>query len=456
MRTIWLLIVSRLIMMRSTALLIATVGLFTSHEAMALPSFARQTGMPCSRCHTVAYGPALTAYGRQFKLNGYTWGDADGKMPLALMIQGGFSHVSEALPEPAAAHFSTNDNLAVDQVSLFYGGRISEHVGAFAQVTYSGEQRHTTWDNLDVRYARAVTVGSTDAVLGISVNNNPTVQDLWNSTPAWGYPFISSPLLPRASAGTLIEGGLAQTVLGATAYAMIDDRLYLEAGVYRNLSDRWLRNVGLTADANPHINGVAPYWRAAVQFGDDAHYFSTGVFGLEAKLQPDPSIPDVNRYTDLGVDSTYQFTAEHYGVAVNASYIRENQGLTATFNSGGSDSVSNHLNTTRLDASFCYHQTWDASAGLFNIDGSSDSTLYSPAPLGGSNNGSPNTRGYIMQLEYVPLGKKSSFGRPWVNIRLGIQYTGYFRFNGGSSNYDGFGRSASQNDSLFLFYWMAF
>jgi len=37
-----------------------------------------------------------------------------------------------------------------------------------------------------------------------------------------------------------------------------------------------------------------------------------------------------------------------------------------------------------------------------------------------------------------------------------VQYTGYLRFNGGTSNYDGFGRSASQNNSLFLFSWMAF
>ncbi|HEV7614265.1 MAG TPA: hypothetical protein VGO37_20485, partial [Steroidobacteraceae bacterium] len=46
-----------------------------SSAAQALPSFARQTGKPCAQCHTVAYGPALTSYGRQFKLNGYVWGD---------------------------------------------------------------------------------------------------------------------------------------------------------------------------------------------------------------------------------------------------------------------------------------------------------------------------------------------------------------------------------------------
>src|SRR5256885_15904800 len=100
-------------------------------NACAVPSFARQTGMPCSQCHTLSFGPALTSYGRQFKLNGYSWGEGEHPMPLALMIQGGFTHLDTATPEPLAAHFSTNDNLSVDQVSAFYGGRITEHSGAF-------------------------------------------------------------------------------------------------------------------------------------------------------------------------------------------------------------------------------------------------------------------------------------------------------------------------------------
>src|SRR5919108_1139674 len=174
--------------------------------ASAVPSFARQTGMPCSQCHTLSFGPALTAYGRQFKLNGYTFGDGERPMPLALMVQGGYSHVDKALPDPAATHFSTNNNLSVDQVSLFVGTRLSEHIGMFAQGTYSGEDRHFSWDNTDIRYARPLKLFGTDAIVGISVNNNPTAQDLWHSTPAWGYPYITSPLVPGASASPIISG----------------------------------------------------------------------------------------------------------------------------------------------------------------------------------------------------------------------------------------------------------
>ncbi|MDA8364135.1 MAG: hypothetical protein M0Z84_10055, partial [Gammaproteobacteria bacterium] len=42
----------------------------SSQQALAVPSFARQTGLPCEVCHTVF--PELTPFGRLFKLNGYT------------------------------------------------------------------------------------------------------------------------------------------------------------------------------------------------------------------------------------------------------------------------------------------------------------------------------------------------------------------------------------------------
>ena len=441
------------------ALLVFTV-MALPRIASAVPSFARQTGMPCSQCHTLSFGPALTAYGRQFKLNGYTFGEGEHPMPLAAMIQGGFSRPDAALPDAPAAHFSNRENLSVDQVSLFVATRLTDHIGMFSQSTYSGVDRHFSWDNTDIRYARPLTLFGTDAVVGISVNNNPTVQDLWTSTPAWGYPYITSPLVPGASTGPVISGGLGQLVLGATAYTMIHDHVYLEAGAYKGLSDRWLGNVGLYPDNNAHVNGAAPYWRAAYQFSKGKHgehYFSVGTYGLDVKMQPDPAVPDTDHYTDVAFDATYQYTPEGPGaILANASLIHEKQQLNATFNGGGSDNATNHLNALELDVSYAYRQTWSGGVGLFDISGGRDLTRYGAAPLSGSNNGSPDTRGYTLQFECVPLGKMQSWGRPWVNLRVGLQYTGYLHFNGGTSNYDGFGRSASQNNSLFLFSWMAF
>jgi hypothetical protein len=298
-------------------------------------------------------------------------------------------------------------------------------------------------------------LGGTDAVVGLSLNNNPTVQDLWNTTSAWGFPYISSPLLPSPTAGTLIEGGLAQTVLGATAYTMIHKHLYLEAGVYRDLGNRWLSNLGLGPDASPRMKGVAPYWRLAYQVDRDPQYFSLGTFGLRGRFQPDPTVPDEDRFTDIGFDGVYQYTAQDYSFTLQTSYIHETQDVTATFNAGGSDNARNHLNTFRMDSTFVYRQTWGITGGIFDVQGSTDATLYSPGEVSGSANGSPDSRGYIVQLDYVPFGKMMSWGSPWVNLRVGVQYTGYTKFNGGVSNYDGSGRSARQNNSVFVFYWVA-
>jgi hypothetical protein len=76
--------------------------------------------------------------------------------------------------------------------------------------------------------------------------------------------------------------------------------------------------------------------------------------------------------------------------------------------------------------------------------------------LSGSANGKPNSNEFILEADYVPFGKADSWAGPWVNLKLGIQYTIYTEFNGGTSNYDGNGRNASANNTLYLFAWMIF
>jgi len=41
-------------------------------RAEAVPAFSSQTGQACATCHVGAFGPELTAFGRNFKLTGYT------------------------------------------------------------------------------------------------------------------------------------------------------------------------------------------------------------------------------------------------------------------------------------------------------------------------------------------------------------------------------------------------
>ena len=76
----------------------------------------------------------------------------------------------------------------------------------------------------------------------MTLNNNPTMSDLWNSTPAWGYPFTTSPLAPTPAAATIIDGGLAQQVAGLGAYAFWKKSRLSRV---RRLSDRQRRRNAL-------------------------------------------------------------------------------------------------------------------------------------------------------------------------------------------------------------------
>ena len=435
--------------------LLAAAALLSSAPAQALPSYAQQTGLPCTQCHSIGFGPALTAYGRQFKLNAYALGEHNKSVPLALMAVLSDTHISKDFPE-APERYSSNDNFTLDELTGFYAGRFGNHAGGFIEVAYSGVERHTAWGAFDVRYARAFELGGHGVVGGVTLNNNPTVSDLWNSTAVWSFPYTGSGLAPTPGAAPVIFDGISETVLGPTFYAMIDDRFYLEVGGYKSLSDSLLDNVGLSAEENSHLKGFAPYWRAALQFTNGPHYFSFGLLGLNVEQQPDQASPETNRFNDFGFDATYQHTAaDASNLQANLSIVHESRHLNAALGAGEVASASGSLDSRKLDVTWTYKQTWVAGGGIFDTTGSSDAVLYAPGELEGSNNGIPDSRGYLLQFEYVPFGKLDSPHRPWANVRVGLQYTGYSRFNGGSSNYDGFGRSASDNDTTFLFLWVA-
>src|SRR5215469_11311413 len=50
------------------------LGLLSAPDAWSVPAFARAMGVPCASCHTLAFGPALTPFGRYFKLHSYALG----------------------------------------------------------------------------------------------------------------------------------------------------------------------------------------------------------------------------------------------------------------------------------------------------------------------------------------------------------------------------------------------
>lgn len=422
----------------------------------AVPSFAEQTGQPCTSCHIGGFGPQLTPYGMAFKLGGYTATDGkDGHVPLAAMAVVSWTHTQTNQSADAGPHDGTNNNTSLQQLSGFIAGAITEHVGTFMQTTYSDIDRKVALDNIDMRYARSTELFGEDAIVGISINNNPTVQDVSNSLPAWRFPFMSSQLAPTPAATPLIDGGLAQQVLGASVYGFWDDAIYAEVGGYKTLSKTVLDKVNVNSDNA--ISGTAPYWRVAYRRSTSEQSYTVGAFGLNAAILPGRSAGPKDKYDDVGIDANYQWLGnrEHI-VTANAAYIHERQALDASFEVGAAQNQHNYLNRFDLGASYFYQQTYGLSLSYFSISGSRDTGLFTISdPDVGSANGKPDSAGWILQADWTPLGKADSALAPWANVRLGMQYIHYSTFNGAAHDYDGFGRSASDNDTLFLFAWLA-
>jgi hypothetical protein len=423
-------------------------------NANALPAFAEQTGQRCSACHVGGLGPQLTAFGRQFKLGGYTLRAGAGfTNPLAAMVVASYVQTQKD-QEPPAPHYASNDNFTLDQASLFLAGGIGEHFGGFSQFTYDGVGRSFSWDQLDLRATAQETLAGKRVLLGASFNNSPGVQDVWNTLPSWGFPYTSSTLAPTPATSSVISGALAQRVIGTTLYALWDSHFYTEAGVYWAPGRKTLSALGVDlTDGGAAVKGGTPYVRVAYQQDYGDQNFELGAFGLFTRLYPGgDTSASADRFNDLGVDASWQYigTGDHV-FQINARYIHEQQDLGSSFELGNSANTHDTLHELHVDISYYWHKMLGVTVSPFDIWGSRDVLLYA-----GNRTMVPNSRGVIFQADYTPWGSDISPLGPRFNVRLGAQYTLYTRFDGAGMNYDGLGHNASDNNIFRLFTWIEF
>lgn len=458
-----------------TVLLIACA--FAAKPSFAVPSFARQTGVSCEGCHTIF--PELTHFGRMFKANGYTLTSlpqvrdfAPGHEerlslnqipPLSLMMQVSDTSLGARIPDSSGKGDAQNHTEAFpQQLSLFYAGKIAPNLGVFGQLTYSNSSGTIQIDNTDIRFANlAVLPDDHSLIYGVSLNNSPTVQDLWNTTPAWTFPYATSNASVVPLAATAIDGTFAQTVAGLTGYVFWNEAAYAEVGVYRSANQGFTNPI--TGAAGPLdgttsnvIDGVAPYWRVAYERNWDRNSLEVGAYGLTMNLFPGgtaaapvPLTGVTNRFRDVALDAQYQYLGDVNIVTAAATQIHESQDLAASFADGASSNGRDDLTTFRLAATYYYRRKVGGTLSHFSTTGSADRLLYPVGTSSGvvtSANGMPNTKGWISEFDYVP----------WLNVKLQLQYTAYTEFNGGSLNYDGFGRKASDNNTLYLLAWLAY
>lgn len=435
--------------------------------SQAVPSYARQHDVSCTACHTEF--PILTEMGRTFKLNGYTMSaDKTELPPLALMVQPSFTQTNKGQPGGAATHYHDNSNFALDQVSVFYAGRLFgpyaeklfgadaagflNKFGTFIQTTYSGVDDVFSWDNAELRYSDNGMIGDKPVTYGFYLNNNPGMQDPWNAMPAWGFPFSGSALAPTPRASTLIEGGLAQQVLGLGGYMMLSNSFYLDLGAYHTLGSRFQNTMGVDPTDETQVPGLAPYWRAAYTKSSGNQSYEIGLFGMAASTYPGrDSSAGKDHIMDWGIDSQYQVSFDKHDITGLLSCIYEDQNWDASKKLESASNSSDHLWAFKATVDYLYDKTYGGAIGYFLVNGSHDELLYSD-----NANGSPLSDGLVLQLNWMPLNKGGGPDFwPRSNVKFSLQYVIYNRFDGSRNNYDGSGRDASANNTLYLQAWMA-
>jgi hypothetical protein len=470
-------------------------------EAQALPLFARQTGQNCVACHAGGQFPELTPYGRMFKMTGYTIGDRT--IPLSVMGVATYAKVADTTKsDDPTADFSKNGAPLFATGSVFLGGKITDNIGAFTQITYDnyagqgGDGKyfgHTNADNMDFRYADHLIDENRDLVFGVSLNNNPSVSDPWNTAAAWmQYVPVPSPSSYQFIDGATPYPGLGSggNIAGLSAYLFWNQMVYAELGTYRT-ANRALSfmSAGINDANTTKLNGSNnPYWRLALSHEWGPHNIMVGTSGMIAHVFDGGSdITDpgnLGRFRNTGIDAQYQYLLDPHTITAQFAYMRQVQNHSAnTIATGPVDANGNPLvfvnadgtslasvnpsdttNALRLKLSYVYEAKYGGSLAFFNQSGTTNTlnqnSGYDPANCGGiavvcnasstrvngNLSGNPASRGFTYEAFWIPV----------QYVRVGAQYTAYSKYNGASDNYDGFGRNAKDNNTLFLYVWGAY
>lgn len=448
---------------RSIAFFLAVTGLSAGAllpvSAYAVPSYARQTGMPCEVCHTVF--PELTPFGRLFKLNGYVLTglrqiEAGGGetlkinagAPLSVMLQTSVTHEGKRQPG------LQNDNVEFpNQLSLFYAGEISPHMGAFMQITYSQSSPSFSWDNTDIRYANHVTIFGQDTIYGLTLNNNPSVEDVWNDTPAWGYPWIGPSVAPYHTAATTgaapgtpdtMVDSLGANVAGLGGYTLIANQWYAAVSFYRTSiqgtqvpASHAAGFPGVLAGTIDSISGLAPYARLAWEHQFSSSSLEVGLSGMQTRGR-DP-IDALDKYTDYGVDAQYELPLGANLLALHARYQHEKQEYGYGQFNGEATGPSNPTDTLKgahVDGVMHFSHSYEVALAYDNWSGSSDPGLWAWGDGTTNVAGDPASAWWTAEVAYLP----------WENTKIGLQYQAYSKYVGSTTN-------VSYDNAAFLYGW---
>lgn len=179
----------------TTLLFVLASTYFGAELARAVPSFARQNGLPCSTCHT--QWPQLNDYGREFKESGYNTAEdteeiadfvsLDKTFPASAVVNMRFFD-KRTSKTTTAEELTDKDKMlklrAGHELEAFFAGRASENISFFAELEAEDEWPDPNGDAPGFQVQVAAVVGAYHFGNGITISGgfaSPFYADPYNT-----------------------------------------------------------------------------------------------------------------------------------------------------------------------------------------------------------------------------------------------------------------------------------
>jgi len=370
-----------------TAVAVMTLVLgFSATQSLAVPSYARQFGKPCSACHTM--WPKLNPTGREFKLTAYT--DVAEDYP---RIEGDNLDLLRYSPLSLSVisfpYTKSNSDPSItdipSEVALFYAGRITPNIGAFVEPILYPDFEFEFAKFAAYRRLGANTVGL------VAGKMDSGGADPYNTFRFTSYTTINSPAMfsqERGAGDFFYFGATDNTGLIANG-KFVGNHLYLAAGGFR----------GHTNDDPWDFSGRA-LWDQPLVLGSNVAFLTVGgvvYSGIERYASPtlvdEFYDSDVMRY---GADVSFQMEA---GINIFEAMATYMYGEDKDLDEIAGNDVK--FKSYYLEASYVYDRKYGVIIGYDYMKSDEDPSLDKKGPL--------------FNVSY----------NPWLNTKLALEYADF-------------------------------
>ncbi len=373
----------------------------------AVPSFAKQTGRPCSGCHTI--WPRLNATGREFKVQGYTEVASDypriEKDNMDLLRFGPPLSLSLISLPYTKTSGNKAETRVPEEAAIFFAGRMTPNIGAFVEPKWDRDSHQFSLELVKVSAATKVADNTVGIVM---LKSDFAGADPYNTIRFTAYHPLNTPAIfsqTRASGDFFAHSDTEN--MGIVLNGMFFKSLYAAVGGFR----------GDGNSAHVESDPIDVFGRLVFEYAITGELVaSLGGFYYSGKegynhnlLSVTPSLPEYEtKFQRHGIDFQYQRESAPHIFEAIAVYMagqdRNVDQLPAGFfaDPGADIKFSGYY----VELSYFYDRMYGVTVGYDHFKSTQDNTL--------------DKKGPTFNVAYLP----------WLNTKFALEYSIFDLANG--------------------------